>query len=70
MRTIEKHLDANEQRILERILGRVRGFYNITTDYERKAIILRGVLEGEQFFLYISSNRRMKQLMDWLSKPH
>ena len=34
--------------------------------YERKAIIQRGVIEHEQI-IYISSNRRLKQLMDWLS---
>ena len=37
--------------------------------YERRAIIQRGVIEHEQS-IYISSNHRMKQLMDWLSNPH
>ena len=34
--------------------------------YEIKAIIQCGLKEHEQI-IYISSNRRMKQLMDWLS---
>ena len=37
--------------------------------YERRAIIKRGVKEHEQI-IYISSNRRMKQLMEWLSNPY
>ena len=28
-----------------------------------------GSIEHEQI-IHVSSNRRMKQLMDWLSKPH
>ena len=34
-----------------------------------RAIIQCGSIEHEQI-IYISSNRRMKQLMDWLSNPH
>ena len=34
-----------------------------------RAIIQRGLIEHEQI-IYISSNRRTKQLIDWLSKPH
>ena len=34
----------------------------------KKAIMQRGSLEHEQI-IYVSSNRRTKQLMDWLSKP-
>ena len=36
---------------------------------KKKAIIQRGSIEHEQI-LYESSNRRMKQLMDWLSNSH
>ena len=32
---------------------------------EKKAIMQRGSIEHEQI-IYVSSNRRMKQLMDWL----
>ena len=38
-------------------------------NYETKAIIQCGLIEHEQI-IYLSSNRRMKQLMDWLSNPH
>ena len=34
-----------------------------------KAIMQRGSIEHEQI-IYESSNRRMKQLMDWLSNSH
>ena len=37
--------------------------------FETMAIIQRGLIEHEQI-INISSNRRMKQLMDWLSNPH
>ena len=37
--------------------------------YERRAIIQRGVIEHEQI-VYVSSNSRMKQLVDWLPNPH
>ena len=35
----------------------------------KKAIMQRGSIEHETNY-YVSSNRRMKQLMDWLSNPH
>ena len=35
----------------------------------KKAIMQRGSIEHGQI-IYESSNRRMKQLMDWLSNPH
>ena len=35
----------------------------------KKAIMQRGSIEHEQI-IYESSNRRMKQLMDWLSNSH
>ena len=38
-------------------------------ELRKKAIMQRGSIEHEQI-IYISSNRRMKQLMDWLSNPH
>ena len=37
--------------------------------YEKKAIMQRGSIEYETNN-YVSSNRCMKQLMDWLSNPH
>ena len=37
--------------------------------FETKAVILRGLIEHEQI-INRSSNRRMKQLVDWLSNPH
>ena len=37
--------------------------------YEIRAIIQRGLIEHGKI-IYISSNRRMKQLMDWLSNTH
>ena len=36
---------------------------------KKKAIMQRGSIEHEQI-IYESSNRRMKQLMDWLSNSH
>ena len=38
-------------------------FIQYNNNYERKAIIQRGVIEHEQI-IYISSNRRMKQLIN------
>ena len=35
----------------------------------KKAILQRGSIEHEQI-IYERSNRRMKQLMDWLSNSH
>ena len=41
----------------------------IYTTLGKKAIVQRGSIEHEQI-IYESSNRRMKQPVDWLSNPH
>ena len=42
---------------------------NNNNNIRKKAIMQRGSIEHEQI-IYESSNRRMKQLMDWLSNSH
>ena len=46
-----------------------KAWLRLTYTLGKKAIMQRGSIEHEQI-IYESSNRRMKQLMDWLSNSH